>query len=902
MMLVGLTSIGVNRFLVRSHERVLTESIAIIRRAERIGLDADQTATLARQMALARTGAEIGENTNGLLGQIERIDAGLGDLRGFLTEPSADLPETALVRALVAKMALTVRKRLTLAAALQEEKTRLQDAVARLSRLASAQTDLARLHITAAIWQIYATPTGPDIRPLLDRLADIDFFAFERIRDLADATAGLSVAVQKIADAGTDAELDLLRLDLEKALKLGVSRIDYLPSKVATAAARQDLALFQDALGARGVIALRRDELATVAAISDLADQLVVRLNILTLEARRGQEAARSLMQRRIADAGRQATALSVALTLIVGCAVILGYLVWARARRRIVSRLGATAERIVQLAQGETGAPMPISGHDEIGRLEKAVNVLRRRTDEALRLRQNLEAAVLARTAEIVAETRSANAARAEAEEESHAKTHFLARMSHEIRTPLNGVIGLLDLQVGDEPDPTRRSRLQTALTSARDLQALTEDILTFASGEDKAPQARLVAFAPAALAKELGEHLRVLAHAKGLDVGIEIAETLPAALLGEATRIRQVIVNLISNAVKYTRNGGVRLVVSHRPAAGGLHDIAIAVIDTGPGMTAEETRHAFDIYGRTVDARRRGVDGVGLGLAIVRQLTDAMGGELRISSAPGRGSSFALALRLPATDPANLLIEDDIGAASLGQRVLVVDDHPVNRLVARGYLERMGCTVFESATGAEALAKAREDRFDAILIDLDLPDMRGETVAARIERKGARLAVATADLVRDDVETRLRFGVDHVLTKPLNARTLAVVLSASLAPPQSADDASPEAVLRDDIANLGADLVTGIVTAFLADLTAAVSQILAADSADQRRRAAHRLKGAASNFALHELCDLLQRIQSEDVPALGGLEQAAENAASSLRRAARKAGLQLAAGIAKT
>ena len=160
----------------------------------------------------------------------------------------------------------------------------------------------------------------------------------------------------------------------------------------------------------------------------------------------------------------------------------------------------------------------------------------------------------------------------------------------------------------------------------------------------------------------------------------------------------------------------------VSHRPAAGGLHDIAIAVIDTGPGMTAEETRHAFDIYGRTVDARRRGVDGVGLGLAIVRQLTDAMGGELRISSAPGRGSSFALALRLPATDPANLLIEDDIGAASLGQRVLVVDDHPVNRLVARGYLERMGCTVFESATGAEALAKAREDRVDAILIDLDL------------------------------------------------------------------------------------------------------------------------------------------------------------------------------------
>ena len=212
------------------------------------------------------------------------------------------------------------------------------------------------------------------------------------------------------------------------------------------------------------------------------------------------------------------------------------------------------------------------------------------------------------------------------------------------------------------------------------------------------------------------------------------------------------------------------------------------------------------------------------------------------------------------------------------------------------------MGCAVFEAATGTEALAKAVADRFDAILIDLDLPDMCGETVAARIDRKGALLAVATADQVRDDVETRARLGVDHVLTKPLSARALAAALTDGPVLPQTFDDSPPEAILREDIANLGADMVSEIVTIFLTDLATSVPLILKADTADQRRRAAHRLKGAASNFALHELCALLQRIQSVDGAGLDGLMLSAEAAAASLRRAALSAGLQLAQGSAKT
>ena len=899
--LVGLTSISVNRFLVTSHEQVLTESIAIIRRAERVGLDADLAGTLAAQLARAGTEADVTRSANALSVQIDRITSGITDLRHFLTETGGDPTETAEVRAMVAQLAHTVRQKNRLAAAAQAERAGLEDAAERLTQLISAQTDLARLRITAGIWQIYAAPLGQDLRPLLDQLADVDFFAFERIRDLAEATAGLSRAVQQIGDTGTETDLPLLRTQLEDSVALAQARIGYLPSDLAVQSAGQDLAQFRGTLGNRGMIALRGEELSALTALSALEKDLNARLDVLTAEARRGQEAARALMQGRIADAGWQATMLTIALALILVGGVLAGYLVWARTRRGVVSRLGVVAERIVQVARGDTGARMPISGHDEIGRLEKAVNVLRRRTDDALRLRQSLEQAVLARTADVVAETRSANMARAEAEEESRAKTHFLARMSHEIRTPLNGVIGLLDLHAAEESDPARRARLQTALTSARDLQALTEDILTFSSGEETAAQTRLGAFDPARLAQGLAEHLQVLARTKGLLVTVQIAETMPPALLGEAARIRQVMVNLISNAVKYTHKGEVRLLVSHRASAGGrMHDIALSVVDTGPGMTAEETRHAFDIYGRTVDARRRGLAGVGLGLAIVRQLTDAMGGELRVSSTPSRGSSFTLALRLPSADPASLISDEHGEASFAGLGVLVVDDHPVNRLVARGYLERMGCTVAEAATGAEALVLAQDGRFDAMLIDLDLPDMRGEEVAAQITRNGARVVVATADLVRDDADTRARFGVDHVLTKPLSPRALTAVLSGVSSQPKP-DDNPPEAALRADIADLGGDLVTSIVTEFLADLAAAVPAILAEDSADQRCRAAHRLKGSASNFALHDLCGLLQRIQSDDAVALDRLLPAADQAAATLRAAARQAGLQLPPDTAK-
>ncbi len=900
--LVGLASISVNRFLAQTQKQVLGTSIAIIERTERVASEADLAGSLAGQLALAGTAPEIARTAGTLSAKIDLIAADIAAMRQFLSGATGTLDAAADARALVAQMSGAAQHLRRLDASVRRAKDRLAHAGQGLAARIATEKDLARLRITAGIWELYAMPAGRNQRPGLDRLADVDFFAFERLGDLSEATATLMRLVQQIADSPSAAAIGSLRTGFRETARLAGARTRFMPTSRGRAEADRNLAILGSADGDGGLIALQLEKLAVTDTLAQLSDDLAGKLAVLTDEASRGRNETRALMKERVAAAGWQAMVLTAGLAAVVMVAVLAGFLVWMRTRARVVRRLGAVAERIVTVARGEIGAPMTVSGNDEIGRLEKALNVLRRRTEEAAQLRDSLESAVLARTADVVAEMRLANEARAEAEEQGRARMHFLARMSHEIRTPLNGVIGLLDLLAGEEADPTRRARAETALTSARDLQTMTEDLLAFSSGEDSRQETGLSAFDPARLARELGDHLDVLAHAKGLVPVVAVPGDLPRALSGKATQIRQVVMNLLSNAVKYTEAGEVSLIVTCRPAAGGnLHELSFAVADTGPGMTAEEARHAFDIYGRSMDARRKGIRGVGLGLAIVRQLTDAMGGELRVSTAPGEGSRFTLVLALAEADAADPPVAADAGAVGSGLRVLVVDDHPVNRLVARGYLERMGCSVSEAATGGEALAVAQGGTFDAILVDLDLPDMRGEDVAARIDRKAARLAILTADLVRDDAASRARYGADHVLTKPISPRALVMLLAGAAGGEAGTQEAGPESVLREDVANLGTELAAEIVQAFLADLGRAVPELLGTSDDEERRRTAHRLKGAASNFALHDLCDRLRRLQAGDSGALEGLELAARAAEQGLRAAAGRAGLQLPEGDAK-
>lgn len=894
--LVGLVSVAVNSYLVRSQGRVLADSIAIIERTERVALDADLAVSLAGRLATAGTAREVTEIERTLTDRIGSIRNDVLAMDVFLTGATGEIKEAGKALDLVSRMSDTVRRLQAVNASSGKSEAQLVAAGLSLTDLISRQKNLARLRITAGIWEMYSARDGTP-RHDLDRLADVDFFAFERLGELGDAAAAMIRLVQGIGGVATQGDVSARSADFRAALDLAEARTPFMPSTAARRKAEDNLRILAAADEADGLITLQHTRLSAVAELGTLSAELRQTLEALAGVAVDGRTQVRARMQDGVAAAGRRAVLLTAGLAAAVVVSLVAGYLVWSRTRTRVVLRLNAVAGRIVAVARGETGQPMPISGHDEIGRLEKSINVLRRRAQDAARLRQSLEAAVLARTADVVAEMRSANAARAEAEELGRAKIHFLARMSHEIRTPLNGLIGMLDLLLPGEKAPPRQSRLQAALTSARDLQAMTEDILAFSSGEDRMGSARLVPFDPALLARDLAEHLQVLSKAGDLEIAVDIPRTLPPALIGDAARIRQVIVNLISNAVKYTRAGKVKLAVSHRPLASPRrHEIAFTVSDTGPGMTPEEVRDAFDIYGRTMDARRRGLPGVGLGLAIVRQLTDMIGGELRVATQVGQGSSFTLALKLEEALPETLTETAAMASPRDGLHVLVVDDDLVSRLVARGYLERMGARVTEAASGEEALAETA--RFDAILLDRNLPGLRGEEVAARIARNGARVALLTADPVQGDPAS---FHVDQVLRKPISSRALADFLAQDASPPSQDAADTPERVLRADVADMGDEAAAEIVSAFLDDLAEGVPHLLAGSDHDRRKRLAHRLKGAAANFALHDLCALLGRVETGDAGALAAIAQLSAEADARLRAAAGRAGLQLSSGLTK-
>jgi two-component system sensor histidine kinase TorS len=387
--------------------------------------------------------------------------------------------------------------------------------------------------------------------------------------------------------------------------------------------------------------------------------------------------------------------------------------------------------------------------------------------------------------------------------------------------------------------------------------------------------------------------------------------------ALFGDVVKIRQILGNLISNAVKYTKRGTITLSVDHATDdSTGQVVLSFCVLDTGVGMSQDTIAQAFDAYSRTSTALRAGIEGIGLGLAISRQLTEALGGALSVESEPGVGSRFTLTVPLARGDLA-LIAQDeaDLNAGDFARNVLVIDDHAVNRMVARGYLERMGCRVAQAETGNAGLRAAESQQFDLILIDLDLPDMQGAEVAAQISAKldAPMLVALTAHLISDTDENRTRLHVARILAKPISPRALAEVLAASLPANVPTDASELHDSLAEDIKDIGLETTALIVQEFLRDLPSAVQEILTPSglapsgngfSWNGQRKAAHRLKGAASNFRLDRFCAALAQVEAAEIADEALLKQVqslADEAAKMLTATANQLGLQTDRGSTK-
>ena len=498
-------------------------------------------------------------------------------------------------------------------------------------------------------------------------------------------------------------------------------------------------------------------------------------------------------------------------------------------------------------------------------------------------------------------------------AEAASKAKSQFLANMSHEIRTPMNGVLGIAEILLAAPLNAIQRRHVETLYRSGQSLLDVINDVLDFSKIEAGKLDLRTHDFSLRALLAEVTDSFITTAAGKGLTLSLVASAEVPVGAHGDEPRLRQVLTNLIGNAIKFTDVGEVTVAVSYPDR----RRLRFEVRDTGIGLAPDEAALVFDAFAQADGSHARRFGGTGLGLTISRQLIKLMGGEIGVESTRGKGSTFWVSLPF---DPPRAPLPESSGPKlrtadrRLHGRVLLVEDNAVNQLVAQTFLEELQVDVAVANNGRTAVERVSSERFDLVLMDCQMPDMDGFEATAIIrqkERIGSRgraipIVALTANAVEGDRERCIAAGMDDYLSKPFNRDQLAALLVRWLpdlprtAPPSIADPVKPDAALttvvpataatvlgesvdanalnafRDLPGSNGALLVHQMIDMYLTDTPVRVGQMqAAADRGDVTalRIAAHSAKSSSAFVGAQRvagLCKELELMAPENVTAI--------------------------------
>lgn len=638
----------------------------------------------------------------------------------------------------------------------------------------------------------------------------------------------------------------------------------------------------------------------------------------------------------------------SLSVISIIGL-IIVAFIVWRVVYISVVKRLAEYSTALMSIAQGRLNIDISVKGNDEIAHMGEAI-ITARNTAQALQVvavgeakakreleehKEQLEELITERTYQLQQTNEKLNVevtnhakARSAAEQASRAKSAFLATMSHEIRTPMNGVLGTARLLKDTGLNQLQSGYADIINRSGKNLLAILNDVLDYSKIEAGHLEVRVASFDLHQMVQDTYQLMEGRASEKKLDFHYFIESDVQRYWRGDVTRISQILNNLVGNAIKFTESGSVDIFVSLD-----LEDenrVMFEVSDTGVGIDISEQKCLFDAFSQTESGRNK-TGGTGLGLAISKSVMHAMNGDIGVHSEEGEGSQFWFSLPLEVGEK----IENKIAIveACIRAKVLLIEDNPVNCIVAEGFLNNLGHDVVIATTGQEARAIFSEQEFDIALVDINLPDCDGVELIQQLKddasqheqaatRKLPPMIAVSAHVFNEEVESYLSSGFDGFLPKPLEKEALSELIVEQLdghtlllpqpdpsdaicckvsSKPQDAElDLSALAlggsaqlanqdteinqgdqivqiidpkIIKDDLAILGHDKIVQIVGLFDQSSQATLDELAVADEAENAREIkslAHKLKGSAGSLGLSALFALCQSIEASEEPLI--------------------------------
>lgn len=482
-------------------------------------------------------------------------------------------------------------------------------------------------------------------------------------------------------------------------------------------------------------------------------------------------------------------------------------------------------------------------------------------------------------------------------AEAANQAKSEFLANMSHDLRTPLNGVLGLSHLMLDTPLSPGQRQYVSLIQSSAAGLLEIINDILDYSKIEAGKLELEAIDFNLAELVAGVVQIVGVTVQAKGLKIAHWLDAPVPVWIKGDPGRLRQILINLMGNAVKFTEEGEIKILVTQVEKRAARARLRFEVRDTGVGIARERMDRLFKSFSQVDSSTTRKFGGTGLGLAICKRLAELMGGDVGVESEPGVGSTFWFTIWCEAPKPESLpregAREPALTAAPFGTiraRILLAEDNTVNQLVASGMLAQFGCEVEVAANGREAIQALEARSFDLVLMDVQMPDLDGVEAArlirdpqSRVKNPNIPIIALTAHAQAEERERCLAAGMNGHVSKPIQPEALKAAICRWVRPPAGDPPAAPVApvapapvsaepnpvfdprVLRERLGG-NEEFLGKIIRSFLAKTPALIESIreaAARGDVEAVFREAHGLKGAAAEIGAQGLRETAARLE---------------------------------------